>query len=212
MEPGPAEGHHKLSGLMPVACVVFIASLVFAVIAARSLYDDGCYYFLRVLQAGGFTEMLFSRGHAAYLFELPVVIALKLGITSIPQLQIAFGIGCFIAWPLAMGMCYLLAPKHFWLVVLACGAGYLNAAFVAVGEHVVAHAFFWPVCFVLLFVRPMTPVAAGMLLLSAVMLLHSYESMLFIGPVLAWLAFRRAAVAEEKSWPRIVLLLAAFLL
>lgn len=197
---------------MLAACTIFLASLVYAVVTGRSLYDDGCYYFVRVLQAGGFTEMLFSRGNAADLFQLPVVIALKLGITSIPKLQMAFGIGCFIAWPLAMGMCYLLAPKQFWLVVLACGAGYLNAAFVAVGEHVVAHAFFWPVCFVLLFVRPMTPMAAGMLLFSAAMLFRSYESMLFIGPVLAWLAFRRAAVEEDKSWSRIVLLVAAILL
>ena len=48
-----------------MAVGVFLLSLAFAVVTARSLYDDGTYYFLRVLQAGGFTEMLFSRGHAA---------------------------------------------------------------------------------------------------------------------------------------------------
>jgi len=202
----------KFPSLMPVACLVFFASLVFAVFTARSLYDDGSYYFLRVLQAGGFTEMIFSRGHAAYLFQLPVVMALKLGVTDISKLQVAFGIGCFIAWPLAMTICCWLAPKHFWLVALACGTGYLNAAFVAVGEHLVAHAFFWPVCFVILFVRPLTPAAAGVLLGSAIILFRSYESMLFLGPALAWLAFRRAADGKEKSWQRVVLLLTTFLL
>lgn len=193
---------------MPLACLCFLASLIFAVFTARSLYDDGSYYFLRVLQAGGFTEMLFSRGHAAYLYQLPVVIAFKLGITDLEKLQVAFGLGCFCAWPLAMFICHRLSPQHFWLVMLACGSAYLNAAFVAVGEHVVTHAFFWPVVFVILFVRPLTPASAGVLLASAVVLLRSYESMLFLGPVLAWLAFRRAA-AEQKSWPRIVFLLAA---
>ena len=196
---------------MSIACLFFLASIVFAVVAARSLYDDGSYYFLRVLQAGGFTEMLFSRGHAAYLFQLPVVIALKLGVMDLKKLQVAFGIGCFIAWPLAMWTCHRLVPRHFWLVALACGAGYLNAAFVAVGEHVVTHAFFWPVCFVILFVRPLTPGSAAVMLGSALILVRSYESMLFLGPALAWLAFRRAA-GEERSWVRVVLLLTVGLL
>jgi hypothetical protein len=208
----PSVPTRRFPGLMPAACLVFCGSLIFAVFTARSLYDDGSYYFMRVLEAGGFTEMLFSRGHAAFLFQLPVVIALKLGITDLSKLQVAFGIGCFMSWPLAMAICLWLAPKHFWLVALACGAGYLNAAFVAVGEHVVAHAFFWPACFVILFVRPLTPAAAGVLLGSAIILLRSYESMLFLGPALAWLAFRRAAGAEIKSWQRVVLLLAMFLL
>ena len=201
----------RFPGLMVLACLAFCASLVFAVFTARSLYDDGSYYFMRVLEAGGFTEMIFSRGHAAFLFQLPVVIALKLGVTDLSKLQVAFGIGCFMSWPLAMVICFWLAPKHFWLVVLACGAGYLNAAFVAVGEHVVAHAFFWPACFVILFARPLAPMAAAVLLGSAAILLRSYESTLILGPVLAWLALRRAESGETKSWQRVVLLLAAFL-
>jgi len=198
-------------GLMIAACLVFLLSLVFAVGTARGLYDDGSHYFMRILLTGGFNEMVYSRDYVDHLYQLPVVIALKLGITVISQLQIAFGIGCFIAWPLTMGMCLWLAPRHFWLVVLACGAGYLNAAYSAVAEHVVAHAFFWPVCFVIVFVRPLTPVATAMLLGSAAMLLRSYETMLFLGPVLAWLAFRRAG-GEEKSWCRVVFLVAALIL
>jgi hypothetical protein len=196
---------------MVAACLVFILSLVFAVGTARSLYDDGSYYFARILQAGGFTEMVYSRDYVDYLYQLPVALALQFDITNLAKLQAAFGIGCFMAWPLAMAMCLWLAPKHFWLVVLGCGAGYLNAAFSAVAEHVVAHAFFWPVCFVLVFVRPLTPVAAAFLLGSAALLVRSYESMLFLGPVLAMISFRRAS-HEKNSWARIVFLLAMILL
>jgi hypothetical protein len=199
------------SGLMPLACLMFLISILYAIVTARALYDDGSYYFMRVLEAGGFTEMLVTRGHAAFLFQLPVVIALKFGIRDLTQLQIAFGLGCFCAWPVAMALCLWLSPKHFWLVALACGAGYLNAAFVAVGEHVVAHAFFWPVVFVLLFVRPLTPGAAVVLLLSSVILVRSYETMLFFAPPLVWLAWLRARGAE-KPWQRIVFLLTIFFL
>jgi len=143
--------------LTGVACVVFAAFIVFAIGTVRCLYADGSYYFLRVLEAGTFTEMISSRSYAAYLFQLPVVIAIKLGITHIYWLTLAFGVGCFGSWPISLLFCYRLAPRHFWLVMLACAAGYLNTAFMVVGEHIVAHAFFWPVLFAILFVRPLNP-------------------------------------------------------
>jgi hypothetical protein len=196
---------------MRVAVAVFVLSMAYAVVAARALYDDGSYYFMRVLEAGGFTEMLFHRGHAAFLFQLPVVVALKLGVLDLDKLQIAFGIGCFCAWPLALWLCHRLAPEKFWLAALACAAGYLNAAFVAVGEHVVNHAFFWPSAFAILFARPFTPFAASALLASAAMLVRSYESMLFLGPLLMWPAWQRLRT-EEKTWVRIVFQVTLFLL
>lgn len=202
---------NKIPSLMSGACVVFVISILYCIFTARSLYDDGSYYFMRVLQAHGFTEMLFQRGHAAFLFQLPVVIAFKLGVTDLETLQIAFGIGCFMSWPIALWMCHRLAPEHFWLAALGCGAGYLNAAFVAVGEHLVTHAFFWPACFVILFVRPLTISAAVALLASVTILVRSYESMLFLGPLLGFLALQRGMTAE-KSWQRLVFLLATFLL
>jgi len=100
--------------------------------------------------------MLFSRGHAAYLYQLPVVLALKLGITNSGSAQAGFRRGLFLC--LAVGD-VALSPAGagtFLAGDAGAGAAYLNAAFVAVGEHVVAHAFFWPVVFVLLFVRPLT--------------------------------------------------------
>jgi hypothetical protein len=99
-------------------------------------------------------------------------------------LQIAFGLGCFWVWPIAMAICHRLAPKHFWLVVLACGTGCLNTEFVAVGQHIFTHALFWPVCFAIIFVRPLTPFAAAVLLGAAIILLKSYETMIFFGPAL----------------------------
>ncbi len=194
------------------AILVFGVSLIFAVFTERSLYADGAYYFMGTLEKGGFDGFIPYRAYANYLMEWPLVLAIKLGLTDIPALQIAFGIGCFLIWPLAMALCYWLAPKNFWLVVLACGAGYLNAGFIATGEHIVAHAFFWPACFAILFARPLTPKAAAILIFSCVILLRSYESMMFLGPLLAVLALWRGCIEEKKIWQRVVLLLAAVLL
>jgi hypothetical protein len=193
------------------ACVVFGFMIFFAIVSGRCLYADGSYYLLRVLQAGNFTEMIHSRCFAAYLFQLPVVVAFKLGITNLHWLTLAFGVGCFSAWPVAMWLCYRMAPQHFWLVMLACALGYLNAAFMAVGEHIVAHAFFWPALFAVLFVRPLTPASAGVLLVSAGLLLRSYESLLFLGPPLAGLAVWRLVSGDDRRGPKVVLGLAAVL-
>ena len=198
--------------LMPAAILVFLLSLIFAVFTARSLYQDGAYYFIRVLTDFGFTEIIPYRSYAGYLFDFPTVIALKLGVTDIALLQIAFGIGCFSIWPLAMAFCYWLSPKDSWIVVLACATGYLNAAFIAIGEHIVAHAFFWPVCFVVLFARPLTPLAAAGLLVSSLILLRCYESLLFLGPLLAGLALWRTFTGKDRNWQRAVFMLAAALL
>ncbi|HEY1786955.1 MAG TPA: hypothetical protein VGJ73_02310 [Verrucomicrobiae bacterium] len=188
-----------------MACGFFALFIVSAILTARCLYADGSYYFLRVLETGHFTEMIGCRDFAAYLFQLPVVVALALGIHGMPCLTILFGIGCFCAWPLAMFLCYHMAPRHFWLVMLACAAGYLNTAFMAVGEHIVAHAFFWPALFAILFVRPLTPFAAVSLLGSSIVLMRSYESMLFLGPVLIALLIWRMAYDREQPWRQAVL-------
>jgi len=108
--------------------------------------------------------------------------------------------------------CHWLAPRHFWLVMLGCAAGYLNAAFMPVGEYIIAHAFFWPVLFVILFANPLKPLAAGILIVSAAILLFSYESLLFLGPPLALLAAWRSSRGGEKFWVRIIFAFAAVLL
>lgn len=202
----------KSPGLPTVlASGTFAAWVIFAIITLRSLYGDGSFYLLRVMQAGSFTEMIQNRSYAAYLFQLPAVLALKLGVTDRYWLAVAFGIGCLSAWPICMWMCYRLAPTRFWIVMVACAAGYLNAAFLAVGEHIVAHAFFWPALFALLFVRPLTPTAAVCLLVSAIMLTHSYESLLFLGPILVILTAQRIIQGSEKTWSLLVLGLAGAL-
>ncbi len=200
-----SEQSDRLVGLMPFACWTFGVSIVLAIVSARCLYADGAHEFIRVLEAGTFVELMRVRSFAFDLFQLPLVIALKLGVTDLHVLRLAFGLGCFLPWPLALLVCHRLAPQHFWLAVLGCGAGYLNAAFMPVGEHIIAHALFWPALFCLLFVRPLTHFAACVLLVTAIILCRTYESLLFLGPPLAVFAWSRAMGSGEAKWQRWVL-------
>jgi hypothetical protein len=195
-----------------VACGFFAAFTLFAIYAERCLYSDGSYFFVKVLQSQNFVETVGLRDYVAFLFQLPLVAALKMGVTSIPCLAIAYSLGCFAVWPVAMYLCYRMAPQHFWLVLLACAAGYLNAAFMAVGEHIGAHALFWPALFAILFVRPLTPFAAVVLLGSTIILIRSYESMLFLGPLMVALLVWRMVRDKECLWRQAVLFAAAVFL
>lgn len=194
---------------MCLACGTFMVSILLEILSMRGLYGDGSYNLISDLTHGTFAGFAGVRSIADDIFEFPMLAAMRLGVTNMYWLQLLFGLGRLLPWPFALALCYRLAPQHFWLAALACGAGYLNAAFVAVGEHIVAHAFFWPAVFALVFVRPLTPFAAVTLLISAIILLESYESLLFLGPLLAGVALWRGFDRNGKSWARCVYFIAA---
>jgi hypothetical protein len=201
----------RLKNLMPAGTFVFAAWIAAAILSSRCLYADGAHEFVRVLQAQGFVSLMWSRHFAFYIYEFPLVLAIKLGVTNLVWLRLAFGLGCFMPWPLAMICCRWISPQNFWLVVVGCAAGYLNAAFMAVGEHIMAHALFWLSLFVILFARPLKPMAAVILMASAVGMLFSYESQLFLCVPLALLASWRSwrEQAEGSGWAWIMFLAAA---
>ncbi len=190
------------------ALALFAASLAYAVLTERAFYGDGAHFFIEMLERGGRPGALPERMHAHLLLSLPADLALWLGVTDRAILNLLFQVGSLLPWPLALWLCDRLTPRWLWLVVLAAAIGYLNAAFLAWGEHIVAHAFFWPAAFALLFARPLTPFAGAVLLLAAAILLRSYESLLFLGPCLAGIALWRLALSGESRLGRLVLLIA----
>ncbi len=205
LEPVDSATIATLAGkVSTLACWVFIASIFSAIISLRCLYGDGSFQLTETLKAGNFVAVAMNRDCASYIFQLPVVTALKLGCNNLYLLQLAFGVGCFVPWLIALMFCYQMAPRNFWLAMIGCGFGYLNASFMPVGEYIIAHAFFWPILFAVLFVRPLKPLAAGMMLISALILVYSYESLLFLGPALALVAAERLLGKGEKGWARIV--------
>lgn len=176
---------------------IFTISVVFEILSSRSFYGDGAFEFIRVMQAQGFSASMWSRHFSFYIFEFPMVLAIKLGVTNLTWLRVAFGLGCLWPWPVAIMLCYWISPKNLWLAIVGCAAGYLNTAFMAVGGNVFAHVLFWPSLFVILFARPLKPAAAAILLASASGILFCYESQLILCTPLALLALWRAW--EEKK-------------
>jgi hypothetical protein len=203
----------RRQNLMPVACVIFAVWIAAAIFSSRCLYADGAHEFIRVLEAQDFVALMWSRHFAFYIYEFPLVLAIKLGVTNLAWLRFAFGLGCFLPWPMAMFCCRWISPKNFWLVVVGCAAGYLNASFMAVGEHILAHALFWPALFSIIFARPLKLSVAVILLASATGMLFSYESQLILCAALALLSLWRSwcEKTENSTWAWVVFLAAAAL-
>jgi hypothetical protein len=188
---------------MPLAAGVFSVWILAAIFTSLCLYADGAHEFVRVLEAQDFAVFMWSRHFAFWIYQFPLVLAIKLGVTRLPLLRFAFGLGCFLPWPLALLLCRWISPENFWLAVAGCAAGYLNAATPAISEHILAHAMFWPALFVLLFARPLKMIPALILLAMSVGLQFSYESQIFLCCPLAGLALWRS-IQERRAgsgWP-----------
>src|ERR1700722_9133098 len=110
---------------MGLACCVFALSVLLEILWSRCVYADGAYEFVRVLQAQNFVALLWSRHFACYIFECPLVVAIKLGVVNLNWLRLALGLGCFLPWPIALAACYWISPKNFCLAIIDCAAGYL---------------------------------------------------------------------------------------
>jgi len=177
------------------------------------LYADGAHEFVRVLETQNFVSFMWSRHFAFFIFQFPLVLAIKLGVTDLFWLRLAFGLGCFFPWPLALLLCRWISREHFWLAVIGCAGGYLNAATPAISEHILTHAMFWPALFILLFARPLKPGAAVVLLAMALGLQFSYESQIFLSCPLALLSLWRLFQKDSPTptWIRLIFLAAAAL-
>ena len=198
---------------MPLAVAAYSIWVLVALFSNFSLYADGAHEFLRVLEAQNFVPFWWSRHFSFYIYQFPLVLALKLGVTSLPALRFALGLGCFLPWVLALLLCRWISRENFWLAVMGCAAGYLNGAYMPVGQHTIAHALFWPALFVLLFARPLKTSAALVLLATATGLQFSYESQVFLcAPLLAlsvWRLFQKNG--ENANLTRLIFLTAAAL-
>lgn len=200
------------SRLAWAAWLAFALALLFQLLTQQAiLLHDASAFFVLILEYQDFVVWPENRMFALGLMEAPLVLALRLGVTDVELLKLCFGIGNLMAWPLALLVCWRLAPRAFWLPVAALGLAHLNSSVAPFSPALVAHALAWPAIVALVFVRPLTRCAAAVLAVASLLLLYSYESQLFLGPPLAALAFWRLR-HREAAWARAALLASGLLL
>lgn len=102
---GPAK--LALTLLMMAAIIIYAAYLVQAIYTGRALYADGANFFVELLTKTSSWPVADDSKHIRLFVniinQLPIVIALKTGVTDLPALRIYFGMGLFL-----MPLCFYL--------------------------------------------------------------------------------------------------------
>lgn len=164
-----------------VLCVLLII-VVAGTLSGRGLYADGPFWLYHMLLNGGLYIFDPHRAHAQYVVELPVYLAIKLGVRDINALIRVHSFG-FIGMPIIFWTGSLILQFRtplFWLLALACSVTYLRSDFFAAGEFNVAYGLV-ALSMAIIFKKNVSIFQSLILLSAAVVLIYAYESMLFLG-------------------------------
>lgn len=159
------------------------------------LYSDAAYYLTEIIAKGGFDS--FDDPQRLFMIaatQVPVVIALKLGVTDLKWLVPIYSF-TLLAVPALFYSLALLHARHdenlLGWVVGAIALVFLPSCLFSIGEYNMPYAAVVLAATYLASPRALSAREDAALLLAAVFLLRSYETMLFLGPLLAALAIRR---------------------
>jgi len=165
---------------------------------------DGAAYFSSVLEDGKFTDIAWSRNHANYLVQWPLVWAVRAGVTDWRWLEALFGAGLLL--PHVLGFALALVARRglpAWPLVFPIASLLtinLSSSYLMVCEHHVAAALAWPIAFFAL--RPGAYARWELLIIAALLVanIRLYECAVLTGPVFAVLfAIRRSPSAGLRA-------------
>ncbi len=159
------------------------------------LYSDAAYYLTEIIAEGRFSA--FDDQQRLFMIaatQIPILIALKFGVTDLKWLVPLYSF-TLLAVPALFYSLALLHARHdeslLGWVVGAIALVFLPSCLFSIGEYNMPYAAVVLAATYLASPRPLSAREDAVLLLAAVFLLRAYETMLFLGPLLAALAFRR---------------------
>jgi hypothetical protein len=169
---------------------------------ARGLFGDGSAELLYMMQNGGYALFYDSRSTLIAVTQTPAAVALLLGVTDSAALARLLSAGLFFL-PTAYYHACLLRARHdpvlLGAVLCAIATVFVPTSFFIVGEYnTISPAILFATLVVATARRP--TVGDGILLVAtAAMLLHSYETMMFYGPLIAGFIFWRLRLGNWRS-------------
>jgi len=202
--------------LARVSLAIFAAALavgVYAALERRGLHADGALYLSRLLTREEFDLAEPARRTALAILQAPALLAIRSGWFDLAGVSFVFTLTLELV-PLGLvAACYFVLPagrKHFfYFPLLHYLAGTLSASASPIAESLAAHAYFWPLFYLVLF-RPLRPLGFAVVFVLAAPVLYLHEAMgimsLPIAAAAAWRAWRepgrprRAAFALLALW------------
>ena len=174
-----------------------------------ALYSDGSWFMMRIVDRGFFVNYDHARSYALGLWQVPLVFALRAGVTDLQWLAKAYSFGTLLL-PAALYQLALLRSRDdaaLMVGVIAAIAAVFSTSFMfSVGEYSTAYA---TAVAVMAFCarRDTARLTDGIVLLVlGVLSVRTYEIFYHLGPLLAALLVWRASRASTWSdlvsrWP-----------
>lgn len=199
-----------LGTLYRTVTVLLWALVVYNSIACRGLFWDGAAFLVNVVDFRTFHDFYPARAHVGWVTQLPLLAALRLGVTDMNVLAMIQSAALF-ALPVGL---YQLAlsrlrdePLLFTTVLGAIAIVYLPTSFFIIGEYNAAYAAVTAAMAVLLtpeYGRGNRGRRDGAILLAlGALCLRSYEAMVYLGPLLAaavlWATWRRGNARDDVA-------------
>ncbi len=163
------------------------------VYAALGLFADGSYFLFSILSSQGFCDFYKAREFVQLITQAPLVFAIKAGVNNLNTLIYTHSFG-LIFIPLMFWLTALIQQRKtdlFWLFVIAFSVSYLSSGLFAIGEYNLTYSMAALCASILLLEGDISKINATTLILTAFCLTHSYESMVFLGPLLGMICILR---------------------
>lgn len=182
-------GGGSVGGVYRGAAAVLWALAVWNSLACRGLFWDGAAFLVEIIDRNWFHWVFYpARAHVMWLTQLPVVVALKLGVTDTRILAIAYSAGLF-GLPTALYHVALRRARDdavvMAVVLAAIAVVYLSTSFFIAGEYNVAFAIAVAVMAIVLTGKGLSRADTVLLLFLGWLAFRSYEAMAYLGPLLA---------------------------
>ncbi len=182
-------------------------------LVCRGLFWDGASFLVNIVDSGTFHDFYPARANIGYVTQLPVLMALKLGVTNLRILAVIQSAALF-ALPVGLYHYAMARVRHDWLllciVMVVIALVYLPTSFFIVGEYNALYAVATAAMATVLTVKYRRAYDGFLLCALAVLSVCSYEAMIYFGPLLAaaMLWWRRRVPAADRE-TRLLALIAA---
>jgi hypothetical protein len=169
-------------------CVILVIGLA-GVVAARGLYADGSFWLFEMLSRNGFYIFDQHRAYSQFLVQFPVALSIWLGVEELSQLIRIHSFG-FIFIPLFFwigALALQFKERLFWFFLLGFCVTYLRSNFFSAGEFSTTYGMV-ALCASILMTQKINLVLVILLILTSVLLTHSYEMTLLLSGLLVIVA------------------------
>lgn len=199
--------------------IVYIFSIVYAIITQKAFYADGAHFFINILKNQSFKLDYPSRQYANYFTEFPVVLCIKLlHLRNVNVLSYVFGIGYFLPSIICLLICFYIVRniniKYMLFPIMSLFGVTQNILFNITTQSIVITNVFWPILFFVIFVKEYNLVDFILLMLTALIFMRSYESASILGSIILIVLFieiyqnwRTASIRTKLVWVLLTLMI-----